>query len=135
MDELALKLSDILDISMEAAVDLYPILREQYIWYSLSESLSVFQFLAFSIGFILLAILFWLSLDGLKTHPSDLGHEEGDPRYDRMLRSYTEERERLSRLLKGAVACLVLSFVTYIILTIVKHVFAPDILLILEFFN
>lgn len=51
MEELAIKLAELLEISVEAAIKLYPVLREQYIIYN-------------SIG-ILRGILFFLLLAGL----------------------------------------------------------------------
>lgn len=36
MEELAVKIAELLDISVQGAIDLYPVIRSQYIWYSVS---------------------------------------------------------------------------------------------------
>lgn len=41
MNELMLKISELLEVSVEAATELYPVLRDQYIFYQASKMLLV----------------------------------------------------------------------------------------------
>lgn len=59
MEELMLKLAELLDISVKGAIELYPILKEQYVWYSVMEVLFVVGILIGIAGMIFIPIL-WM---------------------------------------------------------------------------
>lgn len=40
MNELAGKLADLLDVTTKAAIDLYPVMREQFLWYGALDSIK-----------------------------------------------------------------------------------------------
>src|SRR5699024_11577522 len=53
MEELAIKIAETLDISVQGAIDMYPVIRSQYIWYAVLTSVTNW---ATVIGFVSLIL-------------------------------------------------------------------------------
>lgn len=57
MNELASKLAELLDITVKQAIELYPVLRTQYIWYVILENIIITAGLVMTIIGIFIFIL------------------------------------------------------------------------------
>lgn len=109
MNELAVKISELLDITVESAVELYPVIRGQFMWYSAlgrAGDLNLFFALTLTIASCVIGTHYYL---------------EYDDSYD-----LTKARKSAKVIAIGW-AIVVLIWTTLIILT---HITAPDIILI-----
>ena len=109
MNELAVKIAELLDITVESAVELYPVIRGQFMWYSVLGSvgdLNLFFALALVFASVIFGTYYFL---------------EYNDSYD-----LTRARKTAKVIAIGWVI-VVLIWITLIILT---HITAPDIVLI-----
>lgn len=113
METLAIKLAELLDITVEAAIKLLPILRNQYVWYKVLGMVSGFGF-AFML--IMASGLFVFSLVIFEDYP----FEEDDAK-------------TFKKYLFGLVALVVLGLTMFVGAKVARIMTAPDLMMILEF--
>ena len=58
MEELAIKIAETLDISVQAAIDMYPVIRNQYIWYRVLTNVNAWA-LILCFGSIIITVIAW----------------------------------------------------------------------------
>lgn len=58
MEELAVKIAELLDISVQGAIDLYPVIRSQFIWYSALGSVTNWTILLGIFSFVSVVVTF-----------------------------------------------------------------------------
>lgn len=110
MEELAMKLAELLEISTEAATELYPVLRSQFLVYTVYQTVGMF------LG---------LGLIGL------LGASIISPMIiDMYVMEQDRERYLVKKLFKIYLVIAAVLFVIYILALIATLLFAPDILFI-----
>jgi len=59
MEELALKLAETLDISVQAAIDMYPVIKGQFVWYSMLTSVESWSVILW-FGSIIITGISWI---------------------------------------------------------------------------
>ena len=109
MNELAVKISELLDITVESAVELYPVIRGQFMWYSALGKVGGLNFLfglALAIASCVVGAYYCIVYDDS---------------YD-----LTKARKTAKVIAMGWAIVIVI----WITLTILVHVTAPDIILI-----
>lgn len=120
MDELAVKISELLDITVDSAIELYPVIRVQFVWYSaLGKAgwLNLFFAVALSIASCVVGAYYYTA-------------------YDDLTWSEKEENKASYGLIKARKFATVVAMgwaiviVIWITLTILAHITAPDIILI-----
>lgn len=134
MDELMVKLAELLEISVEGAQQLYPYLRQQFIWF---EGLGLFIDIA--------TLLFIVSLIAISiTIPCKL-YESNDLRINESLNSSSQFNywnkeiasnktliNFLNTILKISVIISVVSGILLLTLNITRLFMAPDLLMLLK---
>lgn len=116
MNELAVKLAELLDMTVQQAVKLYPVLRGQYIWYSISTYIETFGSLLtviFGVGITTTAILWWIEKDWLEE----------------------DKRDKAFKFMKWCALGLLVGFIVIGIANVMSVVLATDLNFILEFLN
>jgi len=66
MEQLAVKIAELLDITLEAAIELYPVLRGQYIWYVIFGNVITFGMVALVLSLCIFLIVGFLYSLGKK---------------------------------------------------------------------
>lgn len=113
MEELMLKLAELLEVTVDAAIELYPLLRSQFVWYKILTDLSKVN-IAFTIGGLILLIAGALQLDTV---------------YD------DEDKKSARKIIKIGVVLLVVAVIAWISLIFSKNLIAPDIVFIKDVLN
>lgn len=119
MEELAIKIAETLDISVQAAIDMYPVIRSQYIWY---QTLINVLGWALVLGFILMV------LTGITFSIRD-----DTKKYDFHTEKITEEWANIDKTFKKELSVLALLVVIGIVASMIIPFLAPDIMLLKEF--
>lgn len=138
MNELAIKLAELLEITVDAAIDLYPVLREQYVVYKVTAVVEGWAFFLAIVTLVLVSYLWDASYSELKEKKEDIriryndSEEEENKKRNDFKRYELEILENNKRYIKkyGYVAALI---VLGIILIIFRYVYATDLLMILQF--
>ena len=120
MNELAVKISELLDITVDSAVELYPVIRGQFMWYSaLGElgGLNLFFALALVVASIFVGAHYYIAYDDLTWSE----REENKDSYDLI------KAKKLAKVIAIGWAIVIVIWIT---LTILAHITAPDIILI-----
>lgn len=119
MEVLASKIAELLDISVQGAIDLYPVIKSQYVWYRVLSGVSMWS-----------AILGFVSLASMLIA---LAVEDETSKYVWDTEEISEEWKAINKV----VVVSILAFVLFIIITITANLarpfLAPDILLIKDF--
>lgn len=119
MEELAIKLAETLDISVKAAIDLYPVIRSQYIWYETLESVISWALVIGFVSFILTGVTLFIRFDLDK--------------YDWRTEEINEDWVIVDKVFKKAVLVLMVSVVIAVAVEIIAPFLAPDIMIIKNF--
>lgn len=119
MEELAIKIAETLDISVQGAIDMYPVIRNQYIWYKILTDATSSLLLLGTFLMVLIGITFTLRKDIDKF---DLETEEP-----------TEKWKKIDRIFKIEIYVFVSSVVIGIVADTAISFLAPDIMLIKNF--
>jgi hypothetical protein len=120
MNELAVKISELLDITVDSAVELYPVIRGQFMWYSaLGKAgwLNMFFALALAIASCVVVVYYYNAYDDLTWSE----REENKDSYDLI------KAKKLAKIVAMGWAIVIVIWIT---LTILAHITAPDIILI-----
>lgn len=116
MEELAIKLAETLDISVKAAIDMYPVIRGQYIWYSVLTSIGSWSIILW-FGSIIIGGIAWVIRSDTE-------------KYDWKTDEITEDWANINKLFKLALSFFVALLVIAITTELVVPFLAPDIVLI-----
>lgn len=119
MEELAIKLAETLDISVQAAIDMYPVIRSQYIWYETLSSVMVWSVILGLISMIAVGVTVVIRDDTNK--------------YDWRSEEINEEWVDINKAFKTASLALVIFIVIGIVTSIIAPFLAPDIMIIRSF--
>ena len=119
MEELAIKIAEMLDISVQGAIDIYPVIRGQYIWY---EMLTTLEFWAMFLWF---ASIFAVGITWV------IRNDEA--KYDWTTEEITEEWANIDKIFKTALSSFVLLLVVAIAIEMIIPFLAPDIMIIKNF--
>lgn len=119
MEELAIKLAETLDISVQAAIDMYPVIRSQYIWYESLSTVMDWSVILGLISMIVVGVTFVIRDD---TSKYDWGSEE-----------INEDWANINKVFKKALMALVIFIVIGIVASIIAPFLAPDVMIIKDF--
>ena len=119
MEELAVKIAEILDISVQGAIDIYPVIRSQYIWYKALTSVSFWSVI------LALALIIMIGVT--------LVIREETTKFDWTTEEITEEWASIDKVFKKAILALVIFVFIAIASSIVAPFLAPDIMIIKNF--
>ena len=119
MEELAIKIAEMLDISVQGAIDIYPVIRSQYMWY---EALTTLFVWAVILGFISMLVI---GVTGVIRDDTD--------KYKWRNEEINEEWVSVDKVFKKAILALLIFIVIGITTSIVAPFLAPDIMIIKNF--
>lgn len=119
MEELAIKIAETLDISVQAAIDMYPVIRGQYIWYETLNSVTIWSIILGLVSMIAVGVTGVIRDDTNK--------------YDRHSEEINEEWVDIDKVFKTASLVLVIFAVIGIVSSLVIPFLAPDIMIIKSF--
>ena len=119
MEELAIKIAETLDISVQGAIDVYPVIRSQYIWY---EALTTLCIWAVILGFISMLVI---GVSGVIRDDTD--------KYYWNTEEIREEWTSIDNVFKKAILALLIFIVIGITTSIIAPFLAPDIMIIKNF--
>lgn len=119
MEELAIKIAEMLDISVQGAIDMYPVIRGQYIWYQMLTSVGSWSIILWFGSIIITGITWVIRNDTSK--------------YDWRTEEITEEWADIDKIFKIALSAFVLFLVVAIATEMIVPFLAPDIMLIKNF--
>lgn len=119
MEELASKIAETLDISVKAAIDMYPVIRGQFIWYEVLDSVISWALVIGFVSLILTGVTLFIRFDLDK--------------YDWRTEEINEDWVIVNKVFKKAVLVLMLSVVIGIAAEIIVPFLAPDIMIIKNF--
>lgn len=123
MESLALEISKILNITVEKAVELLPIIRSQFIKYSIIQ--SVYSPLSF-----MLAVVAILTMATVITHMFTREYLDNNSSWYADERNVAENTKKaLPTLVKIVVALMIITA----LLNVSKYVLAPDFMMIKQF--
>lgn len=120
MEELAVKIAELLDISVQGAIDLYPVIRSQYIWYSLCQNIGGWVMLLGVISLVSTVATFIIRKD---TKIYSWRDRE----------KINEEYTSIDKLFKISISIFILLTVIGIAMSAAIPFLAPDIVLIKDF--
>ena len=119
MEELAIKLAETLDISVQAAIDMYPVIRSQYIWYAILTSVTNWAATLGFVSLILTGVTLFIRFDLDK--------------YNWRTEEINEDWVIVDKVFKKALLVLMLSVVIGIVTSVIIPFLAPDIMIITDF--
>lgn len=115
MNELASKLADVLDVTTKAALDLYPVIRDQFVWYGALDSIrNVFVALLAISLFVSIVTNMWLTIE------MSWGFEDWKDNW---------------KTAKWLIITPILSLIIILTIDILSYFLAPDIMIIMELLN
>ena len=121
MEELAIEIAETLDISVQGAIDMYPVIRSQYVWYQVLTNIPGWTVLLVFILVPLIVITFSIRGDTNK--------------FGQRTEEVTEEWVNIDKILKIELSILALLVVIGIVADMVVPFLAPDIMLINDILN
>ena len=119
MEELAIKIAETLDISVQGAIDMYPVIRNQYIWHQMLTSVTTWATVLGFISLILTGVTLFLRFD-LDKFNCRTGEIE-------------EDWVIVDKVFKKVLLALILSAVVGIMTSTIIPFLAPDIMIIKNF--
>ena len=119
MEELAVKIAELLDISVQGAIDLYPVIRSQYIWYAILTSVTNWATVIGFVSLILTGVTLFIrfDLDKVNWRTEEIN----------------EDWVIVDKLFKKVLLVLMLSVVIGIVTSVIIPFLAPDIMIIKNF--
>ncbi|WP_373814652.1 hypothetical protein [Jeotgalibaca porci] len=119
MEELAIKIAETLDISVQAAIDMYPVIRSQFTWYLVLDNINTWAVLLMFVSIMLTGVTLFIRFDLDK--------------YNCRTEEINEDWVAVDKVFKKAFLLLLLSVVVAITTDMIIPFLAPDILLIKNF--
>ena len=119
MEELAIKIAEMLDISVQGAIDVYPVIRSQYIWYRVLTNVNAWALILWFGSTIVTGIAWIIRNDTTK--------------YGLRTDEIAEEWVDIDKTFKISLLVLVLSVVIAIVTDMIIPFLAPDIMIIKNF--
>lgn len=140
MEELATKIAELLDITVESAIELYPVLRNQFMVYKI---VGIFEKIAIIIFFITLMHIALSSLINFSRNDSKIHDYEmkligyypkgGEGKLEEKIENLKDDNiEHVKKQLKKSIYLLI-PLGVLIISKVVKYVFATDLIILKEF--
>ena len=119
MEELAIKIAEVLDISVQGAIDIYPVIRGQYVWYQMLNSVGSWSIILW-FGSIIVTAIAWII--------------RGDTnKYYWNTEEIREEWASIDKVFKIGLSAFALCLVIAIVTEMVVPFLAPDIMIIKNF--
>ena len=126
MNELVVKIAELLDITVESAIKLYPVLREQFVVYKMTSFLMPLIWIAIGASTI------YLFFEGVL----ELELKNEEDLYSSSLNSAEEIKEhniKIRKRIKKS-ALFSLFFIVLALITIaIQYIYATDLLILVEF--
>ncbi|HCT98008.1 MAG TPA: hypothetical protein DIC28_05750 [Aerococcus urinaeequi] len=119
MEELAIKIAEMLDISVQGAIDMYPVIRGQYIWYQTLTNVRIWS------AILAFALMIMIGVIGVIRDDTAKFNWTND--------EIREEWVNIDKAFKKAIWALVVFVVIAIVSTLVTPFLAPDIMIIKNF--
>ena len=119
MEELAIKIAETLDISVQAAIDMYPVIRSQFIWYQAINNINIW---AFCLGFISMVVV---GVSGMIRQDTD--------KYDWHTEEINEEWVDINKIFKVSLSAFALAVIISVTTDMIIPFLAPDVMLIKNF--
>ena len=119
MEELAIKIAEMLDISVQAAIDMYPVIRSQYIWYRVLTNVNAWALILW-FGSIIITGIAWIV-------------RNDTTKYDWRTEEINEEWVDIDKIFKIGLSVVVSSVVIAIVTDMIIPFLAPDIMIIKNF--
>lgn len=119
MEELAIKIAETLDISVKAAIDMYPVIRGQYIWYETLNNVMIWSIILSFISIIAIGVTLVI--------------RDETQKFDWTTEEITDEWVSIEKVFKKALMALVIFVVIGIVTSSVTPFLAPDVMLIKNF--
>lgn len=119
MEELASKIAETLDISVKAAIDMYPLIRGQFIWYETLNNIMIWSIILSFISIIVIGVTIVI-------------RDETD-KYEWNTEEITDEWVSIDKVFKKALMALLIFIIIGIVSNIVVPFLAPDVVLIKNF--
>ena len=119
MEELAIKIAEMLDISVQGAIDMYPVIRSQYIWYAILTSVTNWATVIGFVSLILTGVTLFIRFDLDKVN-----WRTGE---------IEEDWAIADKVFKKVLLALILSAVVGIVTSAIIPFLAPDIMIITDF--
>lgn len=116
MEELASKIAETLDISVQAAIDMYPVIREQFMWYQVLDNINSWALMLGFVSMIVVGVTLFIRFDLDK--------------YNWRTEEINEDWVNVNKVFKKALLLLLLSVVVAITTDMIIPFLAPDIILI-----
>lgn len=119
MEELASKIAETLDISVKAAIDVYPLIRGQFIWYETLNNIMIWSIILGFVSILVIGVTLVIRDDTQK--------------YDWTTEETTEDWDNIDKVFKKALLALLIFLVIGVVTSLVTPFLAPDIVLIKNF--
>ena len=119
MEELASKIAETLDISVKAAIDMYPVIRGQFIWYETLHSVMIWSIILSFISIIAIGITIVI--------------RDETQKYYYNTEEITKDWASIDKVFKKAMMALLVFIIIGIVANIVVPFLAPDVVLIKNF--
>ena len=119
MEELAIKVAEVLDISVQGAIDIYPVIRGQYIWYAILTSVTIWATVLGLGSLVLTGVTLFVRFDLDK--------------YNYRTEEINEDWVNINKVFKKALMALVIFVIIGIVTSEIIPFLAPDIMIIKNF--
>lgn len=121
MEELAIKIAETLDISVQAAIDMYPVIKEQFIWYQVLISINIWAFLLGFISIIVVGVTLFIrfDLDKYKWRTGEINEKWVD----------------IDKIFKASLSALAIAVIIAITTDMIIPFLAPDVVMIKSFLS
>ena len=126
METLALQLAELLEISVDKAIELYPVLRTQFIVFKITGSLTglLIPFTAVVLGMFASG---WV-ICTIETEESERYSEGSTGQHIHM-----EKAKQMKRLKNIGIVGSIVALLSLTLLNVIKVIFATDLMMMLEF--
>lgn len=129
MEELGLKLAELLDITVESAIKLYPVLREQFIYYKMINWLWI-ALLFFSM--IILAVCCIAYLTEIDHYDKMARYQSENPN-DLSIEEIGELRNKFVNKIKISLVTSAILFLLSIAIKLSLYIYATDLMILMEY--
>lgn len=119
MEELAIKIAETLDISVQGAIDMYPVIRGQFIWYQALNNINIWALL---LGFISMIVV---GVAGMIRQDTD--------KYNWHTEEITEDWADIDKVFKISLLVFALAVIIAVATDMIIPFLAPDVMLIKSF--
>ena len=139
MEELAIKLSELLDITVESAIKLYPVLREQFIYYRALGFIRSISLLTAFVLFFYIAIIWLIEHGRLDSDINKYDRYYYDSEKDEEINAkkkvyeFKEKQNELQAIQSRKLKYLAIPILIFVLSTLARYFLSTDLLIIKEF--